>query len=186
MHRVAEFVERELPERYRALCEAQAEARSPVIFGLQVRGLQTWSLAAHADQLLVQPALDDKRVLTVSLSEEDFEHLVLDQLTLFEQGSPIIAPRALRWDDETRRLITAMPGSILVRIADQEATRNVWLTPGLQPLDAPDTRCTIDCALSDLLAVKAGSQQVMELFFAGKLRVDGDVQLALALAGVLM
>jgi hypothetical protein len=186
MNRVAEFVERELPERYAALCEANTQARPPVIFGLHVQELHTWSLAAHADHLQVQQALDDNRVLTVSLSEPDFERLVLDQLTLFEQGAPMIAPRALRWDDETRRLITAMPGSILVRIADQEATRKVWLTPGLRSLEVQEARCTIDCELGDLMAVKAGSQQVMELFLAGKLRIDGDVQLALALAGVLM
>jgi hypothetical protein len=186
MSRVAEFVERELPERYGALCDANAEARPPVIFGLHVQGLKTWSLAAHTDHLQVRPTLDDRRVLTVSLSEADFERLVLDQLTLFEQGAPMIAPKALRWDDETRRLITALPGSILVRIADRDTMRTVRLIPGLGALDAKDARCTIDCELDDLLAVKAGSQQLMELFLAGKLRIDGDVQLALALAGVLM
>ncbi len=186
MSRIAEFVEQYLPERYRAACELHADPRRPVVFGLCVEGLNAWSLVAHSDHLLVQQRLDDERLLTVSLSEADFEHLVLGQLALFEQGSPMIAPKALRWDDETRRLISAMPGHILVRIADQGTTRKVWLTPGLLPLDVRDAQCTIDCELNDLLAVKAGTQQAMELFFAGKLRIDGDVQLALALAGVLM
>lgn len=185
MNRVADFVERYLPERYRALCEPSSAAHRPVVFGLHVEGVSSWSLVAHADHLQVQPQLSEERMLTVSLSEPDFEHLVLSQLSLFETGSPMIAPKALRWDDETRQLVSAMPGSILVRIADQGLARCIWLTPGLRPI-ARDAQCTIDCDWSDLLAVRAGSQQAMELFLAGKLRVDGDVQLALALAGILM
>jgi hypothetical protein len=186
MSTVAEFVERYLPERYRALCEPGAAPRDPVVLGLCLPERAAWSLVAHADHLQVHGALDDERVLTVSLSEPDFEHLVLNQLTLLDQGAPMFTPKVLRWDAETRRLVTAMPGSILVRIGDQGTTRKVLITPGVRPIDFEGALCTIDCELSDLLAVRAGTQQIMELFLAGKLRIDGDVQLALALAGIVM
>jgi hypothetical protein len=186
MNTVADFVERYLPERYRALCTLATTPTKPVVLGLHVIGLTGWSLVTHSDHLQVQRELSSERVLTVSMSEPDFQHLVLEHLPLLEQGSPMLAPKVMHWDEETRRLVTAMPGSILVQIGDQPATRRVLLTPGVRPIDFDKALCTIYCELSDLMAVRAGSQQIMELFLAGKLRIDGDVQLALALAGVLM
>jgi hypothetical protein len=186
MNKIAEFVEQYLPERYLASCDPKAVSQNPVVLGLSVVGVGAWSLVAHGDHLQVQQELVEQRVLTISSSEVDFEHLVLGHLPLFEQSSPMIAPRMLRWDDETRGLVTAMPGSILVRIGDQSQVRKILLTPGLRAIDFETAQCTIDCELADLLAVRSGAQQAMELFLAGKLRIDGDVQLALALAGILI
>jgi len=186
MTSVAEFVERQLPERYRALHGRLHNLASPVVFGLSVDGHGAWSLTADAEQLQVRANLSEDRVLTVSLSGPDFEHLVLGQAALFEGGSSLMGSRVLRWDSEMRSLVSAMPGSILVSIRDGSVLRSVLLTPGLRAIDFEHAECTIDCELDDLRAVRAGQQQPMELFIAGKLSIRGDAQLALAFAGLLI
>jgi hypothetical protein len=181
---VAEFVERYLPEQYARTLASFATMSSPAAFGLEVAGHGSWSLIAASDGLTVQPSLVDDRVLTASLSGEDFERLIMHDLPA--PTSAPIGQRVLRWDTETLGLVKAMPGSVLVSIADSPSTRKVLLTPGARAIDLASAACTIECELKDLLDVRAGIQQPMELFLAGKIRLLGDAQLALALAGILI
>ena len=186
MTTVAEFVERYLPELFARVRE-QAGGRGGVgVFGLNVIGAGAWSLAPSDTGLHVALGLSGDRALTASLAVADFEKLVLQNITNSEPPSSLLGERLLRWDSETVALIKAMPGSILVRIADQGDHLMVLLTPGSRAIDLPHAECTLDCEWNDLTSVRQGLQQPMELFLAGKLRIQGDAQLALALAGVLI
>jgi len=44
--------------------------------------------------------------------------------------------------------------------------------------------CTIECKMADLLDAEEKRQTPMQLFVGGKLKITGNVQIAMALAGV--
>ncbi|MBM4361503.1 MAG: SCP2 sterol-binding domain-containing protein, partial [Deltaproteobacteria bacterium] len=86
---------------------------------------------------------------------------------------------------DTARLIRHVPGSVLVRVADAGAARRLLVTPGRRAARFEDAACTIDCSLSDLEDARAAGLSPMQLFAQGKLRISGNVQIALALSAVL-
>ncbi|HTM44907.1 MAG TPA: SCP2 sterol-binding domain-containing protein, partial [Polyangiaceae bacterium] len=124
------------------------------------------------------------RVLTASISANDFERLALGEALSEERPPLFIGQRMLRVDAQTLNLVRNVPGSILVRVADQEVQRRVLLTPGDRGIDFENAECAVECDHADLIAVRSGQVPPLELFLAGKLRVLGDAQLALALGGL--
>jgi hypothetical protein len=181
---VAEFVEQFLPEQYVRLCEQGGPALSQARFGLNVVGAGQWSLIAGGQQLEIQRNLTADRVLTASVTADDFERLALGEALSEERPPLFIGQRMLRVDTQTLTLVKNVPGSILVRIADQGTQRRVLLTPGDRAIDFENAECAVECDHVDLIAVRSGQVPPLELFLAGKLRVLGDAQLALALGGL--
>lgn len=182
---VAEFVEQYLPERYALALAGKVPPAVAVTFGLRITGTGDWSLTAGPERLLVDRELSERRILTATLDLEDFERLLTSDELRLRDDVPLLA-NARRWDAETLSLVRAMQGSILVRVSDLPRDRRILLTPGTLVADFDSAPCTIECDFADLIAVRTGVQQPMDLFMAGKLRLQGDAQLALALGGLLL
>jgi hypothetical protein len=182
---VAEFVEQFLPEQYALALAGKPAPAVAVTLGLSVPGNGVWSLTAGPERLLVDRGLSDSRTLTATLDAPDFERLLTSDELRLRSGAPLLV-NTRRWDEETLSLVRAMQGSILVRIADPPRERRILLTPGTLVADYDSARCTIECDFADLVGVRMGTQQPMDLFMAGKLRLQGDAQLALALGGLLL
>jgi hypothetical protein len=80
-------------------------------------------------------------------------------------------------------LIQSIPGALqlIINDGDDDSCR-VTLAPGQQPL--VPAACTLKCSLADAQALRAGTVQPMELFFGGRLLLEGDPQVAMALVGL--
>jgi hypothetical protein len=179
-------------------------ARRPAGAGIAVRvvGVGEWTLHLAERALRVSPGMSDDVALQLSLSARDFEPLVVEPMrrALAASGSSqeasVAAERALaarglwtrlgRFDEETADLLRRQEGRILVRVDDGGISRNVALTPGLQPYSLDSAECCIDCELAALAAVQEKRKNPLDLFYEGQIRITGDAQIALAMAGLFL
>lgn len=162
--------------------------------GLRVVAAGEWTLRIAGAQLLVKQGIESDVALQLSMAASDFEPLVVVPLRrALEQraaGGNIDArsvwTRLGRWDTETVELLRQQTGSILLRIQDGERKRAIAITPGTQPFSLDTASCTIDCALADLEALQEQRGNPLDLFYQGQIRISGDAQIALAMAGLFL
>jgi hypothetical protein len=171
---------------------------APVGVGLRVVGAGEWTLRIvatdPAPRLVVEAGIASDVALQVSLAERDFLPLVVAPLrrALDAAAGAASAPgpglwtRLGRWDEETVDLLRRQTGGILLRLRDGELTRCVALTPSTQPFSLESAPCMIDCELSDLEQLQAQRGNPLDLFYAGQIRISGDAQIALAMAGLFL
>jgi hypothetical protein len=170
---------------------------APVGVGLRVVGAGEWTLRIVDERLLVDPTIQNDVALQISLLARDFAPLVVRPLRRAlarrapgASGSPQsnagIWARLGRWDEETVDLLRRQTGGILLRIADADVQRCIALTPGLMPHSLERADCTIDCALADLEQLQEKQSSPLDLFYAGQIRISGDAQIALAMAGLFL
>jgi hypothetical protein len=174
--------------------------------GLRVVGAGEWTLrllgagdwgpdsTGAALKLVVETGIASDVALQVSLAERDFVPLVVAPLQrALDAGAgaagtagPGLWTRLGRWDEETVDLLRRQTGGILLRIHDGELQRCVALTPSTQPFSLESAPCRIDCALADLEQLQAQRGNPLDLFYAGQIRISGDAQIALAMAGLFL
>jgi ubiquinone biosynthesis protein UbiJ len=126
-------------------------------------------------------------MLQLTVSRADFDVLVREPLSQVDARVPLtrVGPlRALAANPETARLVRHVPGSVLLVARDGPAEHRLLMTPGRRKAELGSPDCTITCALDDLQAAHAGKVAPMQLFTSGKLRITGNVQIAMALAGL--
>jgi hypothetical protein len=176
------------------------KAPAPVGVGWRVVGAGEWTLrivgggTGTPPKLLVENGIASDVALQVSLAERDFAPLVVAPLRRAlaagagtpGTGSASLWTRLGRWDEETVDLLRRQTGGILLRIRDGELKRCVALTPSTQPYSLESAPCMIDCALSDLEQLQAQRGNPLDLFYAGQIRISGDAQIALAMAGLFL
>lgn len=185
-----EFFTRYLPGQLAGLPELATGITSIGSVTCRVLGAGVWSLRLNDGVLEVTRGMEEDVMLQVTLPLEDFEVLVLTPTREIVSGpqKPIAhgggALAALAVSAETARLVRRVPGSVLFVAKDGEARRRLLVTPGVRAADLESADCTIECALEDVVAMRAKGGSPMQLFTAGKLRLRGNVQLAMALAGV--
>lgn len=185
-----EFFTRYLPGRLAASPELATGITSVGSVTCRVLGAGEWSLRLNDGVLEVTRGMEEDVMLQVTLPAEDFETLVLTPTREIASGPHKPIPHgggalaALAVNAETARLVRRVPGSVLFVAKDGEARRTVLVTPGIRAADLDSADCTIECALEDVVAMRAKRGSPMQLFTAGKLRLRGNVQIAMALAGV--
>ena len=173
---------------------------APVGVALRVVEVGAWTLSIVAARLVVEVGVASDVALQVSLHGRDFGKLVVAPLRAAVQigsgqlGSMLTrapAPsgfwsRLGRWDEETVELLRRQTGRILVRVDDAGTSRRVALTPGAQPYSLDEAECYIDCRLVDLDELQAKRASPLDLFYSGQIRITGDAQIALAMAGLFL
>ncbi len=134
--------------------------------------------------------LEPNLVFRVAVSPSLFERFVLAELANLKtipagvpQNSPLL--KLFNLDSESLALIQNIPGALQLVIYDGDnSSYRISLAPSSQALEPAG--CTLKCSLDDAQALRAGTVQPMELFFGGRLQLEGDPQIAMALAGLLM
>jgi len=165
--------------------------------GVRVVGVGQWTLRFPGRTLQASAGIAEDVALQISLRAEDFTPLVVEPLRralAARQSSPgdgELVARSLwarlgRFDDETVELLRQQQGRILVRIEDAGTSRNVALTPGQLAYSLESAECTIDCPLSALLELQEKRKSPLDLFYEGRIRIGGDAQIALAIAGLFL
>jgi len=170
-----------------------ARATAPAAVGIRVVGVNEWTLRITPTEIAASAGVAVDVALQVSLLASDFAPLVVEPVrravAALDAGKAPAASlwsRLGRWDQETVELLRQQTGRILVRVDDHGTVRKVALTPGVQPYSLDHAECTIDCKMSDLLDLQAKQTSPLDLFYAGQIRIAGDAQIALAMAGLFL
>jgi SCP-2 sterol transfer family len=152
-------------------------------------GPKSYSLRLDAGTLLVQSdaSLADA-ILQVSLSDADFAELIRQGAPLFEDGASdrVLALRSLSLDAERASLIRNVDGSVAFEIVEQELVRTLLLSPGVAVAGSQPPACTVRLAAVDFWALSRGEKNPFELLMDGKIRMQGRMDVAMALSSVLV
>jgi hypothetical protein len=179
---------------------ARRGRRGPSGAGVAVRVVDVgeWTLRLSEREVRVTPGVAEDVALQLSLRAADFKPLVSEPVrrALEAPGASQASARQLaargfwtrlgRFDEETAELLRRQEGRILVRVNDAGTLRNVALTPGLQPYSLDSAECCIDCDLESLYSVQEKRKNPLDLFYEGEIRITGDAQIALAMAGLFL
>jgi hypothetical protein len=184
----AAFFSAYLPERARAL-EAKLDGVTSVgSVTFRVPETGEWSLRLFDGKLETTTGSDADVMIQVTIPLADFPILIsepLERLGVANTTAGVAGPlRALAAKPETARLIRHVPGSVLFVVRDGDVKRRLLITPGRRVANLESAECTIECTLSDLIDSQTRGVSPMQLFVAGKLRLSGNVQIAMALSGI--
>ncbi len=178
-----------LPERFAKAQGLLGNTSSVGSLLFRVDGVGEWSLRLRDGSLETLREMEDDVVLQVTVSREDFSVLVVEALERLEASDrPLTkasAFRGLKQDPETARLVRHVPGSVLLVLRDGDVKRRLLVTPGRRKADFAGAECTVECGLADWVEAETGAKSPIDLFIGGKLKVVGNVQIGMALAGAL-
>jgi hypothetical protein len=188
----SEFFEQWVPARLGEVLATGVQVNTRCRVSVSV-GTESWVLAANNGRIEVTsgPEADPSKLsFCVALSPTLFQRFVLSELVnvpevpaSVPQNSPLL--KLFNLDDESLSLIQNIPGALHLVIADgEDDSYRVQLGPSLQSLGS--AACTLKCSLVDALALRAGTVAPMELFFGGRLQLEGDPQVAMGLAGLFL
>lgn len=190
------FFEEFLPSQFAlrlAGVDVGALSVSPLGVVMRVLGAGQWTLSIAGGELSVQSEAAADCALQLTVTEEDFATLFVQSARRVAVAGavPMPEPAAMarrlgRWDSETTALIRAVKGSVLLKVADAGTTRAVAITPGSQQYSLSDAACTVDCRLEDLRGLQDGSANPLGLLTEGHLRIGGDAQIVMGLAGIFL
>lgn len=188
----SEFFEHWVPSRLGEVLArgVQLNTRCSVLVNV---GSDAWVLAAKDSQVDVSRHHDSdvpNLAFRVFVSPEMFDRFVLADLANLPdlpenmpQSSPLL--KLFNLDDDSLALIQNIPGALQLIVHDGDSSAYcATLGPSSHPLEPP--ACTLKCSLADAQALRAGTVQPMELFFGGRLQLEGDPQVAMALAGLFL
>jgi len=178
-------------EYLRARLQAAEPSRQLTSVGsvlFRIPPLGEWSLRLREGELEITRDLEDDVMLQVTVPAEDFEVVVVEPLrveaSLPKAPNGVGALSALAMNAETARMVRKVPGSVLFVASAGEKKHRLLVTPGIRTADLASADCTIECSLSDVAEARERGLSPFQLFSAGKLRIRGNVQIAMALAAV--
>lgn len=180
-----DFFESYLPAWFGRASAAPVTSPGALVFHV---GPASYALRLDSGQLQVQSAAPSDAILQVSLSEPDFAELIRQGAPLFEDGASdrVLALRSLSLDAERAALIRNVDGSVAFEIAEQELVRTLLLSPGSLVAGAAPPACTVRLAAVDFWALSRGEKNPFELLMDGKIRMQGRMDVAMALSSVLV
>lgn len=180
-----EFFETYLPAWFARTAPARGTSPGALVFHV---GAESYALRLAAGKLAVTRGAASDAVLQVSLSPADFATLVHEAESLFESGASdrVLALRSLSLTPEHAQLIRNLDGSVAFEIADGETRRTLLLSPGAAIAGASPPACTVQIAASDFWALSRGERNPFELLMESKIRIQGRMEVAMALSSVLV
>jgi hypothetical protein len=184
----AAFFERYVPEHMARLGGAFADRSSPGAIAFDVTGAGSWSLRLTGGRIEVTTGIASDSLFRVTLAESAFEPVVVcgaerlgAEVGLERQ---LVAVRALVLDDDRVRMLKESRGTLAVKLTSDAGEYQLALSLGAEaPAATPD--CELACALSDLWALQSGAKNPFELLMDGKVKLTGNVQLAMVLGAAL-
>lgn len=179
-----EFFESYLPGWFGS---AGGSASSPGSLVFHV-GADTFALRLEAGRLSVAQGMTTDAILQVSMSAPDFAELIGQAAPMFESGASdrLLALRSLSLDAERAKMIRNVDGSVAFEISDAEQVRTLLLSPGVAVAGSQPPACTVRVAASDFWALSRGDKNPFELLMDGKIRMQGRMEVAMALSSVLV
>ncbi len=182
-----EFFEAFLPAWFAANGGATTNASSPGSLVFHVDA-ETYALRLDAGKLVVAAGSSAEAILQVSLRSPDFAELIRGAQPLLDAGASdrLLALRSLSLDAERAQMIRQVDGSVAFEVTDASDVRTLLLTPGASVVGAAPPACTVRVASVDFWALSRGEKNPFELLMDGKIRMQGRMEVAMALSSVLL
>ncbi len=180
-----EFFESYLPSWFEAASPTQVESPGSLVFHV---GSESYALRLSGGKLLVSSAAVPDAILQVSMTPDDFGELIRQGQALFQSGASESLPalRSLSLDAERAKMIRNVDGSVAFEITDDALVRTLLLSPGVAPAGSSPPACTVRIAAVDFWALSRGEKNPFELLMDGKIRLQGRMEVAMALSSVLV
>jgi len=180
-----EFFETYLPAWFAAASTAQGSSPGSLVFHV---GSESYALRLDAGKLEVRDGHTTDAILQVSMTNADFAELVRQGEALFQSGASdrVLALRSLSLDAERAKMIRNVDGSVAFEITDEAEVRTLLLSPGVAVAGASPPACTVRIAATDFWALSRGDKNPFELLMDGKIRLQGRMEVAMALSSVLV
>jgi hypothetical protein len=145
------------------------------------------------DDLTIEEGAAASPPIAITISDADFTNLMAGNLRdriKAETGGAAIGPRQLRkafLPDATVQRVKGLSGDIQIRIADPDTDDTIVVTTtlggGSPSVDSPT--CTVSLDVPTVLDIASGRQQPQQLFFQGRVRIDGDMSVVMGLVSAL-
>jgi SCP-2 sterol transfer family len=181
-----EFFEEYLPSWFSRTGVGSVTSPGALLFHV---GSESYALRLDSGALRVQSraAITDA-ILQISMTEADFGELIRQGGALFEQGASdrVLALRSLSLDAERANLIRNVDGSVAFEITEADVVRTLLLSPGVAVAGTAPPACTVRLAAADFWALSRGEKNPFELLMDGKIRMQGRMDVAMALSSVLV
>jgi len=180
-----EFFESYLPSWFASAAPSQVTSPGALVFHV---GAESYALRIAEGKLLVSPSPAADAILQVSMAVADFAELVRQAKALFDSGMSdrLLALRSLSLDAERAKMIRNVDGSVAFEIADGSQVRTLLLSPGVAIAGGSPPACTVRVAAEDFWALSRGEKNPFELLMDGKIRMQGRMEVAMALSSVLV
>jgi SCP-2 sterol transfer family len=118
-------------------------------------------------------------LLRLDTSIEAFQTLVVAASR--GEGARNPALRLLQVDPAAAEELSAARGAVRLVVQDEQRAHELVVSAGSERLSVA---CTLYCNVQDLRELQSGAVQALDLFVAGKLRVEGDLQTGLTLGSL--
>lgn len=181
-----EFFQTYLPAWFAKTGTAAVTSPGALVFHI---GAESYALRLDAGTLQVQAdAKTADAILQVSLTDADFAELIRQAAPLFDEGASdrVLALKSLSLDAERATLIRNVDGSVAFEITEQDLVRTLLLSPGVAAVGSQPPACTVRLAANDFWALSRGEKNPFELLMDGKIRMQGRMDVAMALSSVLV
>lgn len=180
-----EFFETYLPAWFEKAQPGDVTSPGSLVFHV---GADSFALRLVQGKLEVSTGSANDAILQVSLTPADFAELIRQGDALFQSGASdrLLALRSLTLDAERAKLIRNVDGSVAFEIADTEQARTLLLSPGAAIAGGSPPACTVRIAAVDFWALSRGEKNPFELLMDGKIRMQGRMEVAMALSSVLI
>lgn len=183
-----DFFESYVPAHLARLGGAFAGRSSPGAIAFDVKTKGSWSLRLRAGAIEVEQGVAADALLRITLEPADFEPvLVAGAERLGEEAGlerQLVAVRALVLDDDRVAMLREAKGSLGLRIAGASTEHYLTISLGAAAPAGP-VDCELACALEDLFLLQSGAKNPFELMMDGKVKITGNMQLAMVLGAAL-
>ncbi len=152
----------------------------------------SWSMGFDSGRLRINEGASDGAPLQVSLSTDDLRAFVAgairDAILARAGGRTVDARQIGKLYAVTHKTeqIKAYSGNLQIAVASTDATHRLTLTFGGATPNPAAPSTTVSFVLEDFLAILGGELNPQAAFFAGKIRLDGDMNLAMGLMALAM
>jgi putative sterol carrier protein len=174
-----------LPAWFGSAVPTQVTSPGSLLFHV---GDESYAVRLAAGKLAVTGGSATDAILQVSFSPADFAELIRQAEPLFVSGASdrLLALRSLSLDAERAKTIRNVDGSVAFEITEAELVRTLLLSPGAAVASSSPPACTVRIAASDFWALSRGEKNPFELLMDGKIRMQGRMEVAMALSSVLV
>ena len=180
-----EFFESFLPAWFAAASTTDVSSPGSLVFHV---GAESYALRLLAGKLAVAVGTATDAILQVSMTVGDFAELIVQAEPLFQSGASdrLLALRSLSLDADRAKTIRNVDGSVAFEITDEAQVRTLLLSPGVAIAGGSPPACTVRIAAPDFWALSRGEKNPFELLMDGKIRLQGRMEVAMALSSVLV
>ncbi|HEX2870639.1 MAG TPA: SCP2 sterol-binding domain-containing protein [Polyangiaceae bacterium] len=180
-----EFFETYLPAWFAAASKTEVTSPGALLFHV---GPESYALRLDAGRLSVSSDVATDAILQVSMTPADFAELIRQGEALFQSGASdsLLALRSLSLDAERAKTIRNVDGSVAFEITEGDLVRTLLLSPGSAVAGGEPPACTVRIAANDFWALSRGEKHPFELLMDGKIRLQGRMEVAMALSSVLV